>query len=90
MDEEQKFWVSGRSESEALAKAVARFGVPVARISLRRDDDVLDTWFSSGLFPFSIFGWPEGAQGIEQEWEKDPASAPKVHYCIYIRVFLSK
>lgn len=23
------------------------------------DEDVLDTWFSSGLFPFSIFGWPE-------------------------------
>lgn len=22
------------------------------------DEDVLDTWFSSGLFPFSIFGWP--------------------------------
>ena len=24
-----------------------------------QDDDVLDTWFSSGLFPFSVFGWPE-------------------------------
>ena len=23
------------------------------------DEDVLDTWFSSGIFPFSIFGWPE-------------------------------
>lgn len=23
------------------------------------DDDVLDTWFSSGLFPFSVLGWPE-------------------------------
>ena len=23
------------------------------------DEDVLDTWFSSALFPFSIFGWPE-------------------------------
>ena len=23
------------------------------------DEDVLDTWFSSGLFPFSIFGWPD-------------------------------
>ena len=22
------------------------------------DEDVLDTWFSSGIFPFSIFGWP--------------------------------
>ena len=24
-----------------------------------QDDDVLDTWFSSGLFPFSTMGWPE-------------------------------
>jgi valyl-tRNA synthetase len=27
--------------------------------ALRQDDDVLDTWFSSGLFPFSTLGWPE-------------------------------
>ncbi|MEN0067124.1 MAG: valine--tRNA ligase [Myxococcota bacterium] len=27
--------------------------------SLRQDDDVLDTWFSSALWPFSVFGWPE-------------------------------
>lgn len=26
---------------------------------LSQDDDVLDTWFSSGLFPFSVFGWPD-------------------------------
>jgi valyl-tRNA synthetase len=25
---------------------------------LWQDEDVLDTWFSSGLFPFSVFGWP--------------------------------
>ncbi len=28
-------------------------------IKLKRDEDVLDTWFSSGLFPFSVMGWPE-------------------------------
>ncbi len=27
--------------------------------NLRQDPDVLDTWFSSGLWPFSVFGWPE-------------------------------
>lgn len=26
---------------------------------LLSDEDVLDTWFSSGLFPFSVLGWPE-------------------------------
>ena len=28
------------------------------------DEDVLDTWFSSALFPFSIFGWPEQVSSI--------------------------
>ena len=26
---------------------------------MEQDEDVLDTWFSSGLFPFSVFGWPD-------------------------------
>lgn len=30
-------------------------------IEVTRDEDVLDTWFSSGLFPFSAFGWPNEA-----------------------------
>ena len=28
-------------------------------MSVAQDEDVLDTWFSSGLFPFSVFGWPK-------------------------------
>jgi valyl-tRNA synthetase len=40
-----------RSEQEARAKA--------GGASLRRDDDVLDTWFSSALVPFSSLGWPQ-------------------------------
>ncbi|KNC80812.1 hypothetical protein SARC_06836 [Sphaeroforma arctica JP610] len=52
-------WVVGRSEEEALKRAVAKFGVSAGDITLHQDPDVLDTWFSSGLFPFSIFGWPE-------------------------------
>ena len=30
-----------------------------AEVVLEQDEDVLDTWFSSGLFPFSVFGWPD-------------------------------
>eukprot|EP00842_Homolaphlyctis_polyrhiza_P006120 jgi/Hompol1/6509/HPOL_005004-RA len=53
-------WVSGRDEAEALAKAIKKFAnVDPSKISLEQDDDVLDTWFSSGLWPFSIMGWPE-------------------------------
>ena len=29
-----------------------------------QDEDVLDTWFSSGLFPFSVFGWPRQTQDL--------------------------
>lgn len=39
---------------------MAKFeGVEESAISLKQDEDVLDTWFSSALFPFSPFGWPD-------------------------------
>ncbi|BDT57606.1 valine--tRNA ligase [Massilia varians] len=47
--------VVARNEEEAKAKAAAQ-GITG---ELRRDDDVLDTWFSSALVPFSTMGWPE-------------------------------
>jgi valyl-tRNA synthetase len=34
--------------------------------SLRRDEDVLDTWFSSALFPFSTMGWPEPTEDLDR------------------------
>ncbi|XP_063891954.1 valine--tRNA ligase isoform X1 [Helicoverpa armigera] len=62
---EQELWVSAHSEEEALSKAAAKFKVPASDIQLARDEDVLDTWFTSGLFPFSIFGWPEQTEDLE-------------------------
>uniref|UniRef100_A0A0C9S2L0 Valine--tRNA ligase, mitochondrial n=1 Tax=Wollemia nobilis TaxID=56998 RepID=A0A0C9S2L0_9CONI len=50
-------WVVGRNEEEALAEACAKF--PGRKYHIEQDPDVLDTWFSSGLFPFSVMGWPE-------------------------------
>ncbi|HEX7885176.1 MAG TPA: valine--tRNA ligase, partial [Phenylobacterium sp.] len=44
------------TEEEAKREAEAHYGRPTA---LRQDEDVLDTWFSSGLWPFSTLGWPE-------------------------------
>jgi valyl-tRNA synthetase len=43
-------------EAEAQAQATAHYGAVTA---LKRDDDVLDTWFSSALWPFSTLGWPD-------------------------------
>jgi len=42
-------------EEEAINKAINFYGEAV---KLSRDPDVLDTWFSSGLWPFSTLGWP--------------------------------
>ncbi len=44
------------TEEEARAEAEARHG---ADVELTREEDVLDTWFSSALWPFSTMGWPE-------------------------------
>ena len=53
-------YLVARTEQEARAQADAQFG---ADAQLEQDPDVLDTWFSSGLWPFSTLGWPgEGGQ----------------------------
>jgi valyl-tRNA synthetase len=52
-------WIVARNEDDAYEKAAEVLGVSRESVILERDEDVLDTWFSSGLFPFSVFGWPE-------------------------------
>ena len=53
------------AETEEGAKALARehFGHDEP---LRQDEDVLDTWFSSGLWPFSTLGWPEKTEDLQR------------------------
>jgi valyl-tRNA synthetase len=38
---------------------------PARRLFSQRDEDVLDTWFSSALWPFSTLGWPEKTKELE-------------------------
>jgi len=66
----------GEDEADALAHAASK---PVG--ALRQDEDVLDTWFSSALWPFSTMGWP--AEGPVREgghvvanWPQDQAYLP--------------
>ncbi|KAK8458926.1 hypothetical protein SEVIR_2G046000v4 [Setaria viridis] len=49
-------YIVARTEEEALAKAQEKYGKSV---EIYQDPDVLDTWFSSGLWPFSTLGWPD-------------------------------
>ncbi len=49
------------TEADAYRAAMADWGPEVV---LRQDEDVLDTWFSSGLWPFSTLGWPRDTQDM--------------------------
>lgn len=55
--QKEELWFSAASEADAVAKAEKKLGVKGVKVE--QDEDVLDTWFSSGLFPFSVFGWPD-------------------------------
>ena len=54
------------AEDEAAAQAQAGSGV-----SLTRDPDVLDTWFSSALWPFATLGWPEETRDLARHYPND-------------------
>jgi valyl-tRNA synthetase len=54
------------AETEAEAQAQAGEGV-----ALRRDSDVLDTWFSSALWPFGTLGWPEDTEMLRRHYPND-------------------
>ena len=56
------------TEDEAQASANAHYNQTV---QLRRDTDVLDTWFSSGLWPFSTLGWPEKTKELDRYYPGD-------------------
>lgn len=51
------------SQEEADAKALAHYGKAVI---LTQETDVLDTWFSSALWPFTTLGWPESTKELEK------------------------
>eukprot|EP00667_Euglena_gracilis_P001454 EG_transcript_1453 len=59
-------WVVGRTLDEVKQRAAEKFGRPVEDLILSQDEDVLDTWFSSGLFPFSTMGWPDDTVDLQQ------------------------
>jgi valyl-tRNA synthetase len=58
-DEDGNIYV-GRSEAAVRDK----YGVG-SDVALRQDEDVLDTWFSSALWPFSTLGWPEKNEALD-------------------------
>src|SRR5580693_8875541 len=51
------------TQAEAKTEADRHYG---RETPLKRDEDVLDTWFSSALWPFSTLGWPDGTPELER------------------------
>lgn len=56
-------WIVARDENEAQAEASKKFAGK--KFELSQDPDVLDTWFSSGLFPLSVLGWPDQTDDLK-------------------------
>jgi valyl-tRNA synthetase len=59
---------AAQCEADAAEKARVHYGHDV---TLRQDDDVLDTWFSSWLWPFSIMGWPDETEDLKAYFPTD-------------------
>jgi valyl-tRNA synthetase len=57
-------WFAGKTREEAQAKAEK--ALSGKKFALVQDEDVLDTWFSSGLWPFSTLGWPKKTEDLEK------------------------
>tara|TARA_B100000963_G_scaffold37221_1_gene27734 strand:- start:9967 stop:12723 length:2757 start_codon:yes stop_codon:yes gene_type:complete len=58
-------YIIAHDEKDALKNAAKQFG---SEFKLVRDKDVLDTWFSSGLWPFSTLGWPNVDDKDFKKW----------------------
>jgi valyl-tRNA synthetase len=65
-DESQ--YIVAKSEADAYAQAQEQYGPDV---TLTQDPDVLDTWFSSALWPFSTLGWPEETADLQRFYPTD-------------------
>ncbi|MDB5622577.1 MAG: valine--tRNA ligase, partial [Devosia sp.] len=57
-----------QTQAEAQAQADAHYMKPT---TIRRDEDVLDTWFSSALWPFSTLGWPDDTAELRRYYPTD-------------------
>eukprot|EP00981_Chlorochromonas_danica_P009513 scaffold2709_cov163-Ochromonas_danica.AAC.15 len=73
-------FIVARSLEEARRMAIAKFG---EEIVIEQDEDVLDTWFSSGLWPFATVGWPHDEHKTDSDLHRFyPASVLETGYDI--------
>ena len=65
-------WSGFRQKARySIPAALENGGGQVRRVVLSRDEDVLDTWFSSGLWPIGTLGWPEETEELKKYFPTD-------------------
>jgi valyl-tRNA synthetase len=69
LDEARQYY-SGKGQP-IIAKKGDRIDLLAGQIPLSRDEDVLDTWFSSALWPFATLGWPEQTRLLQRHYPND-------------------
>jgi len=62
---QEPVWVAAEDETTARSLAKEKLGCPPEEVLLARDEDVLDTWFSSGIYPFAVHGWPHATEDLD-------------------------
>jgi len=83
-------YVIAKTEAEALEKAKAKSGKET--ITLKQDEDVLDTWFSSWLWPISVFDGFKNPDGEEINYyypTKDLVTAPEIMFFWVARMIMA-
>lgn len=76
-------------DHEWAAKDVPGTCPKCASANIRQDEDVLDTWFSSWLWPFSVFGWPEETADLKYFYPtKTIATAPEILFFWVARMIM--
>lgn len=86
-------FVVAKSLEEAIEKATAKTGRNITAEDLKQDEDVLDTWFSSWLWPMSVFnGFKEGDDGKELDYyypTNDLVTAPEIMFFWVARMIMA-
>ena len=59
-------WICATDIDQAAERAQAKGIDLTGNVRLEQDEDVLDTWFSSAILPFTNFGWPDNNETTSQ------------------------
>ncbi|XP_023237498.1 valine--tRNA ligase-like [Centruroides sculpturatus] len=62
LSEGKKVWIAAQNEEIAAMEGSKKLDTEKSNLTVKQDEDVLDTWFSSALIPLSVHGWPDKLQ----------------------------